>query len=156
MIGAAELYVDANGGYTAKQAIRLGRTMTDPYEVTWFEEPVSSDDLNGLNRVRGAYRGDVAAGEYGYALDYFATMLHADAVDCLQADVTRCGGYTVWRQVAALAAANHLQISGHCAPTSTPPSPPPSPTSATSSTSTTTTASKPCSSTAPSPPAAGP
>jgi L-alanine-DL-glutamate epimerase-like enolase superfamily enzyme len=116
VIGDAELYVDANGGYSVKQAIRLGRIMADQHDVTWFEEPVSSDDLAGLHQVRGAYTGDVAAGEYGYTLDYFATMMHGAAVDCLQADVTRCGGYTVWRQVAALADAHHRQLSGHCAP----------------------------------------
>lgn len=116
VIGDAELYVDANGGYSIKQAIRLGQVMVDDYDVRWFEEPVSSDDLAGLARVRNEFGGDVAAGEYGYTLDYFAKMLAEDAVDCLQADVTRCGGYSVWRQVAALADAGHLQISGHCAP----------------------------------------
>jgi L-alanine-DL-glutamate epimerase-like enolase superfamily enzyme len=116
VIGDAELYVDANGGYLAKQAIRLGQVMADDYHVTWFEEPVSSDDLAGLARVRDGFSGDVAAGEYGYTLDYFAKMLGAGAVDCLQADVTRCGGYSVWRQAAALADAHHLQVSGHCAP----------------------------------------
>ena len=116
VIGEAELYVDANGGYTAKEALRLGRAMSDDHDVRWFEEPVSSDDLAGLARVRSGFRADVAAGEYGYTLDYFSKMLDAEAVDCLQADVTRCGGYSVWRQVAALADARHLQISGHCAP----------------------------------------
>ncbi len=116
VIGDAELYVDANGGYGVKQAIRLGRVLGDQFDVTWFEEPVSSDDLEGLHQIRDAYNGDVAAGEYGYTLDYFATMLRAEAVDCLQADVTRCGGYTVWRQVAALADAHHRQLSAHCAP----------------------------------------
>jgi len=116
VIGDAELYVDANGGYTVKQAIRLGQVMADQSAVTWFEEPVSSDDLAGLHQVRGAYNGDVAAGEYGYTLDYFAKMLQADAIDCLQTDVTRCGGYTVWRQVAAVADAHHRQVSAHCAP----------------------------------------
>lgn len=116
MIGDAELYVDANGGYGVKQAIRLGHVLADNYDVTWFEEPVSSDDLAGLRQVRDAYHGDVAAGEYGYTLSYFARMLQLEAVDCIQADVTRCGGYTVWRQVAALAEAHHRQLSGHCAP----------------------------------------
>jgi L-alanine-DL-glutamate epimerase-like enolase superfamily enzyme len=116
VIGDAELYVDANGGYSVKQAIRLGHVLADDYDVTWFEEPVSSDDLDGLRQVRGAYDGDVAAGEYGYTLGYFARMLQFEAVDCIQADVTRCGGYTVWRQVAALAEAHHRQLSGHCAP----------------------------------------
>lgn len=116
VVGDAELYVDANGGYSIKQAVRLGQTMAGDYDVRWFEEPVSSDDLTGLALVRDRFAGDVAAGEYGYTLDYFAKMLAAGAVDCLQADVTRCGGYSVWRQVAALADARHLQISGHCAP----------------------------------------
>jgi L-alanine-DL-glutamate epimerase-like enolase superfamily enzyme len=116
LIGDAELYVDANGGYTAKQAVRLGRDMADSYDVTWFEEPVSSDDLAGLRLVRESFEGDVAAGEYGYTLGYFSQMLQSESVDCLQADVTRCGGYTVWLRTAALAESAHLQISGHCVP----------------------------------------
>jgi L-alanine-DL-glutamate epimerase-like enolase superfamily enzyme len=110
-----ELYVDANGGYTRKQAVRLGPHL-DAHGVTWFEEPVSSDDLTGLAQVRAAVGADVTAGEYGYTLPYFAAMLGADAVDCLQADATRCGGITVWLRAAALAEAHGLQISGHCAP----------------------------------------
>lgn len=111
-----ELYVDANGGYTARQAVRVGRAMAADHDVTWFEEPVSSDDLAGLSHVRDHFEGDIAAGEYGYTLDYFARMINSGSVDCIQADVTRCGGYTVWLKVAALAEAHHLQISGHCAP----------------------------------------
>jgi L-alanine-DL-glutamate epimerase-like enolase superfamily enzyme len=112
---AAELYVDANGAYTRKQAIRLAPFLADQ-GVTWLEEPVSSDDLTGLAQVRAAVTADVAAGEYGYTLTYFRQMLAAAAVDCLQADATRCGGITVWLRTAALAEAEGLQISGHCAP----------------------------------------
>jgi L-alanine-DL-glutamate epimerase-like enolase superfamily enzyme len=111
-----ELFVDANGGYTTKQAVRLGRALSEEHGVVWFEEPVSSDDRDGLARVRAGFVGDVAAGEYGYTLDDFAALLRAGCVDCLQADVTRCGGYSVWRRVAALAESWHLQVSGHCAP----------------------------------------
>ncbi len=110
-----ELFVDANGGYTAKQAIRVMQAAAE-LDVRWFEEPVSSDDLGGLREVRDAVRADVAAGEYGYDLTYFARMCRADAVDCLQADATRCGGITEWQRVAAVAAAQHLEVSGHCAP----------------------------------------
>ncbi|MFJ9554344.1 enolase C-terminal domain-like protein [Nocardiopsis sp. NPDC101807] len=112
---AAELYTDANGGYSPKQAIRVARAL-DGQGVTWFEEPVSSDDLVGLARVREGAVPDVAAGEYGYDLPYFGRMLAAGAVDCLQADVTRCGGVTVWMRAAALAEASGLEISAHCAP----------------------------------------
>jgi L-alanine-DL-glutamate epimerase-like enolase superfamily enzyme len=111
----AELYVDANGGYTRKQAVRMAHAMA-PQRVTWFEEPVSSDDLDGLREVRDQVDPDVTAGEYGYDLPYFARMVDARAVDCLQADVTRCGGITEWLRAAAVAAAKGLQISGHCAP----------------------------------------
>jgi L-alanine-DL-glutamate epimerase-like enolase superfamily enzyme len=111
----ADLYVDANGGYTRKQAVRMARGFAEE-GVTWFEEPVSSDDLAGLAEVRAAVTADVTAGEYGYTLPYFQHMLAAGAVDCLQADITRCGGCTVWLRAAALAEAHGLQISGHCAP----------------------------------------
>ena len=111
-----EVFVDANGGYTAKQAVRVGRACHDDNGVTWFEEPVSSDDLDGLREVRDNCAADVTAGEYGYHLDYFARMIDAAAIDCLQVDLTRCGGYTVWLQAAAVAAAHNLQVSGHCAP----------------------------------------
>jgi L-alanine-DL-glutamate epimerase-like enolase superfamily enzyme len=85
-------------------------------DVTWFEEPVSSDDLDGLREVRDRVTPDVTAGEYGYDLAYFARMVDAGAVDCLQADVTRCGGFTEWQRTASVAAARGLQVSGHCAP----------------------------------------
>jgi L-alanine-DL-glutamate epimerase-like enolase superfamily enzyme len=112
---ATALFVDANGGYTAKQAVRVARHLAAE-GVTWFEEPVSSDDLAGLAEVRDRVECEVTAGEYGYTLPYFHHMLAAGAVDCLQADVTRCGGVTVWLRAAALAEARGLEISGHCAP----------------------------------------
>ena len=85
-------------------------------DVRWLEEPVSSDDLDGLREVRDAVAADVTAGEYGYDLTYFRRMCAAGAVDCLQADVSRCGGITDWLRVAAVAASYGLEISGHCAP----------------------------------------
>jgi L-alanine-DL-glutamate epimerase-like enolase superfamily enzyme len=111
----AELYVDANGGYRRKQAVRVAHAMAE-HGVTWFEEPVSSDDLDGLREVRDQVDPDVTAGEYGYDLPYFARMVDARAVDCLQVDVTRCGGITEWLRAAAVAAARGLEVSGHCAP----------------------------------------
>jgi L-alanine-DL-glutamate epimerase-like enolase superfamily enzyme len=111
----AELYVDANGGYGRKQAVRMARAM-DAHGVSWFEEPVSSDDLDGLREVRDQAEADVAAGEYGYDLPYFARLVDAEAVDCLQIDVTRCGGVTEWLRAAAVAAARSMQVSAHCAP----------------------------------------
>jgi L-alanine-DL-glutamate epimerase-like enolase superfamily enzyme len=116
VVGAdTEVFVDANGAYDAQQAVRVGRRL-DELGVMWFEEPVSSDDHRGLRRVRDACLADVTAGEYGDSLAYFAHLLDAGAVDCVQVDVTRCGGYTEWRRIVALAAAYGLEVSGHCAP----------------------------------------
>lgn len=109
-----ELFVDANGAYGRKQAVRLWQAAAE-LDVRWFEEPVSSDDLDGLRAVRDAVGADVAAGEYGYDL-YDFRRLCAGAVDCLQVDATRCGGITEWLRAAAVAAAHNLDVSGHCAP----------------------------------------
>ena len=112
-----ELFVDANGGYGRKQAIRVMTAATAAgLDVRWFEEPVSSDDLDGLREVRDAVDPDVTAGEYGWDLYYFRRMCAAGAVDCLQADVSRCGGITEWLRTAAVAASFGLEVSGHCAP----------------------------------------
>jgi L-alanine-DL-glutamate epimerase-like enolase superfamily enzyme len=110
------LFVDANGGYSRKQAIRIGRALTDAAGISWLEEPVSSDDLIGLRVIRDALDVDVAAGEYGYDEAYFAHMAGAGAVDCLQIEVTRCGGYTSWLRAAAIAGAQGLEVSAHCTP----------------------------------------
>lgn len=110
-----ELFVDANGGYTRKQAIRVMADVADE-RVTWFEEPVSSDDLDGLREIRDAVYADVTAGEYGFEIFYFRRMCQAQAVDCLQVDASRCGGITDWLRAAAVAASFGLDISGHCGP----------------------------------------
>lgn len=114
-IGEAGLFVDANGAFSAKTALGLARRIAE-HRVGWFEEPVSSDDLHGLAlmRSRGPDGMDIAAGEYGYNLDDFRRLL--PVIDVLQADVTRCGGVTGFTQVAALCEAQHVDLSGHCAP----------------------------------------
>ncbi|HEY7831528.1 MAG TPA: enolase C-terminal domain-like protein [Solirubrobacteraceae bacterium] len=113
-----ELFVDANGAYSRKQALALAETFAREARVSWFEEPVSSDDFDGLRllRDRAPAGMEVAAGEYGYDLFYFRRMLDAGAVDVLQADVTRCGGITQMLQVGALCAARGLRLSAHTSP----------------------------------------
>lgn len=113
----AELYVDANGAYSRKQALVQAEKFAD-FGVRWFEEPASSDDLEGLRliRDRAPAQMDIAAGEYGYDIFYFRNMLSAGAVDVQQADVTRCGGITGFLQVAALCQARNIPLSGHTAP----------------------------------------
>jgi L-alanine-DL-glutamate epimerase-like enolase superfamily enzyme len=116
-IGEARLFVDANGGYSRKEALDFANTFSD-LGVTWFEEPVSSDDLEGLHliRNRAPVGMDIAAGEYGYTPFYFRRMLEAGAVDVLQADATRCGGVTGFLRAAAICDAHGMPFSSHCGP----------------------------------------
>jgi len=111
------LFVDANGAYSRKQALSMAEAFASQ-KVSWFEEPVSSDDLDGLRllRDRGPAGMDISAGEYGYDLPYFMRMLDAGAVDVLQADATRCAGITGFLRVAALCEAHGVPLSSHCAP----------------------------------------
>ena len=111
-----ELYVDSNGALAPKQALDWAHRLRREWGVSWFEEPVSSADFEGLRLVREQGPGglEVAAGEYAYVLADFRNLI--GSVDCLQADVTRCGGFTGLLQAAGLAAGFGLDISGHCAP----------------------------------------
>jgi L-alanine-DL-glutamate epimerase-like enolase superfamily enzyme len=111
------LMVDANGAFDRKQALRFADALAT-LDVRWFEEPVSSDDFEGLRllRDRAPAAMDIAAGEYGYDLFYFRRMLAAGAVDVLQADATRCGGITGFLKVAALCEAWNIPLSAHTAP----------------------------------------
>lgn len=111
------LYVDANAAYTRKQALYQAQRFVE-YDVTWFEEPVLADDLEGLRLIRdSAPPGmNIAAGEYGYTAWYFRRMLEAGAVDVLQADATRCAGITGFLQADALCVSEFLPLSAHTSP----------------------------------------
>jgi L-alanine-DL-glutamate epimerase-like enolase superfamily enzyme len=114
----AELFVDANGAYSRKQALGFAEQFAVQCNVSWFEEPVSSDDLDGLRllRDRAPAGMDIAAGEYGWTAMYLRNMVEAEAVDVIQADATRCGGVTGFMDAAAIADAHPLPLSAHCGP----------------------------------------
>jgi len=112
-----KIFVDANGAYTAKQALQKAEQFAES-GVCWFEEPVSSDDLKGLRFIRehAPSQISIAAGEYGYNLPYFKNMLSAKATDVLQADATRCGGISGFLKAGTLAESYQIPFSSHCAP----------------------------------------
>lgn len=113
----AQLFVDANGAYAVKEALAIARAFAQS-GVVWFEEPVDHRDLAGNGSVRASTPPamEVSNGEYGYALDDFEQILSSQAADVLQADVTRCGGFTGFMAVDALCAARNVPLSSHCAP----------------------------------------
>jgi L-alanine-DL-glutamate epimerase-like enolase superfamily enzyme len=113
----AELFVDANGAYNTKQALMLAESFHEQ-RVSWFEEPVSSDQLEDLRLVRERVPPgmEVAAGEYAYTAFDFRRMLDAGAVDVIQADATRCGGFSGFLAAAQIATSFGCPFSAHCAP----------------------------------------
>jgi L-alanine-DL-glutamate epimerase-like enolase superfamily enzyme len=115
--GKADIYVDANGAYTRKQALRSSQIFSH-LGVTWFEEPVTSDDRNGLRLIlkNAPPQIRIAAGEYIYVLDDARLLVEEQAVDVLQVDVTRCGGITNFLKISNLAEICHLPLSAHTCP----------------------------------------
>jgi L-alanine-DL-glutamate epimerase-like enolase superfamily enzyme len=111
-----ELYVDANGAFARKEALAWAERYTESWGVKWFEEPVSSADFDGLRLLRDEGPGglEIAAGEYAYVPADFRNLV--GCVDCLQADVTRCGGITGLLSASGLANAHSIDVSAHCAP----------------------------------------
>jgi L-alanine-DL-glutamate epimerase-like enolase superfamily enzyme len=112
-----QLFVDANGAYSKKQAMNLSYSFAEE-NVSWFEEPVSSDDIDGLRFLTEHVPApiNIASGEYGYDIFYFKRLLENKAVDILQADATRCGGITGFLKVASLSEAFNVPLSSHCVP----------------------------------------
>jgi L-alanine-DL-glutamate epimerase-like enolase superfamily enzyme len=110
------LFVDANGAYTERQALEKAKQFSD-YNITWFEEPVRSDNLKGLRFLRKCVPSgiNIVAGEYGYNLSDFEKMLDHEAVDILQADATRCGGISGFLKVGYLCEVHQVPFSSHCA-----------------------------------------
>jgi L-alanine-DL-glutamate epimerase-like enolase superfamily enzyme len=112
-----ELFVDANGAHDRSHALGAAAAFAER-GVTWFEEPVSSDDVEGLRLLRDRAPAGmaIAAGEYGWDQFHFRRLLEAGAVDVLQADTTRCLGTTGFLMAAALCEAHNTPLSSHCAP----------------------------------------
>lgn len=112
-----ELFVDANGAFTPSDALEMADRLA-ALDVSWFEEPVSSDDRVGLRRVRDHSPPGIriAAGEYGWDAPYFRRMCEDACVDVLQPDVIRTAGFTGFVKCAEICDAFGVPISAHTAP----------------------------------------
>jgi len=107
-----ELLGDANQCLTVKHAISLGRELKQ-FDIGWFEEPVSYQNLQGHGEIRMALDIPVASGETEYTRVGMWNMLQAGAVDILMPDLQRVGGLTEFRRAAAIASIYHVPVSSH-------------------------------------------
>lgn len=106
------LMVDANMKFTVDQAIRAARAFA-PFDLTWFEEPIPPDDLEGHARVVREGGLPLAAGENLRTLWDFKSLIASGGVTFPEPDVTNCGGITPFMKIAHLAEAFHLPVTSH-------------------------------------------
>jgi L-alanine-DL-glutamate epimerase-like enolase superfamily enzyme len=109
------LFVDGNGGYDVSEAIAIARRFAE-CGVTWFEQPVDHNDLAGTLRVRDHAPPGMAISSGEYITDTCRAASVAGAVDVLQADASRCGGYTGFLAIDGYCDVVRMPLSSHCGP----------------------------------------
>lgn len=106
------LMVDANQVWTVDEAIAHGREL-ESLGVTWYEEPVAVQDVEGSARVAAALDVPLATGETVFTRGGFVPLIEQRAADVLMPNVVRCGGPSQWMNVATLAESRHIPVSSH-------------------------------------------
>ncbi|MGE0766952.1 MAG: mandelate racemase/muconate lactonizing enzyme family protein [Hyphomicrobiaceae bacterium] len=107
-----ELMVDAHGSLEVAVAIKLAKAL-EPYDIAWFEEPVTPDDHAGQAEVRRATTIPVASGEREFTRFDFLDLLEKRALDIAQPDVARAGGLTEIRRISALTSTYGVRLAPH-------------------------------------------
>lgn len=102
-----ELMVDAGGSeqfwpHGVSWARNTARMLGD-YQVTWFEEALPPDDVDGFLELRQNSPVPIATGEVLTRRQAFQPFLTRRAVDIIQPDVTKCGGLSEGRRIGWMA-----------------------------------------------------
>jgi L-rhamnonate dehydratase len=104
-----KLYVDANCGLDLFHAARLARDI-EPYGITFFEEPLTQNDVPGMAELRRRTSIPLAAGQNEGLAYRFRDLLMHNAVDVLQPNVAISGGYSQVLKIAGMAQAFNVPI----------------------------------------------
>ncbi len=112
--GDVEIMVDVNQGWTAEEAISVGKRI-DEYDLTWLEEPVMADDFDGYHAIADAIRTPVVGGENNFTHHDFKPFFASGKIPILQPDIMR-GGYTELRVIAEHADKAGLTMAWHMFP----------------------------------------
>ena len=120
--------VDANCAYDGDvaTAIRVGRALEE-LDIYWFEEPLSPDNIKGMADMARALDIRIAAGEAKFSTYGFRDLFTNRAIDVVQPNISRAGGITAGRHIAAMSHAFHIPYAPHtsscsavCLPASSP------------------------------------
>lgn len=109
-----KLLLDANQIWSSGEAVRRGK-MLERFSPLWIEEPILADDIPGHTHARASLTIPIALGETLFTKYQFADYIRANAIDVVQADICRVGGFTEWLKIARLAEAHNLPVSPHFA-----------------------------------------
>ncbi len=107
-----DLLLDANNCWDAATAVQVANRVKE-YNIYLFEEPVFADDLPGLARFKQGTDIPLATGEHEYTKFGLRDLLLNDAVDIVQLDGARAGGYTEMVKIAAMTEAWNLKFAPH-------------------------------------------
>lgn len=107
-----KIMVDANCGYNLSTAMQVGKKLEEA-EVYWFEEPLTPDNLDGYRRLSSALSIPIAAGETEFTRYGFRDLITKGGIGIVQPNVSRTGGVTECKKIAALASAYHLPYAPH-------------------------------------------
>ena len=107
-----DIMADAYMGWTLEYAKRMTRKLA-PYDLKWIEEPLLPDDLNGFMELSRTSPVPIATGEHEFTRYGFDLLIKNNAVDIVQFDMGRVGGFTEAKRVCALASAAGLPVCTH-------------------------------------------
>jgi L-alanine-DL-glutamate epimerase-like enolase superfamily enzyme len=110
---ARRLMIDGGMAYSVKRARQL-LARTSDVDLYWLEEPLAADDYDGYRRLSDSVDVRIAAGEADAGIKPFRALVERGRIDVLQPDLGRCGGFSVARQIAALAAETGVEVVPHC------------------------------------------
>ncbi len=105
----AELFIDANCSLDYFHAVELAGALS-PYHITFFEEPITQNDVRQMADLRRQTGMRVACGQNEAHSYRFRDMLIAGAVDIIQPNVVITGGFTQCQKIAALASGFNVGI----------------------------------------------
>ena len=110
---SVEMFIEVHGRLSTRCAIEMGRRL-EKYRPGWYEEPVPPLQLDSLNEIKQALTFPIATGERLYTLEEFGRLTSLRAAAVIQPDLAHCGGLWIGKKIAALCAANDLQVAPHC------------------------------------------
>ncbi|CUX38672.1 mandelate racemase/muconate lactonizing enzyme family protein [Clostridium sp. C105KSO13] len=110
LVDAGQCYT--NFPWTYDTAIQVCKKLEE-CNLFWLEEPLHPDDIDGFKRLNANTTIPIVAGENEFTRYGFLELIRNHCVDIIQPDVTRSGGISECKRIAAIASAYHMRMAPH-------------------------------------------